>query len=119
MSSVLKVFLSRSPLARALWFRMGIGYTDPGTPLQHGASRYERYARFVDSNTQVSGCLGRALGKEILLDTTGRCRWVLRKSTREGNTTRQCRWVGQWLAGMPWVRLAPCAGQRRGRCTAG
>eukprot|EP00198_Chlamydomonas_reinhardtii_P009698 XP_001699035.1 predicted protein [Chlamydomonas reinhardtii] len=39
-------------LGRALWFRMGIGYTDPGTPLQHGASRYERYARFVDSNTQ-------------------------------------------------------------------
>ncbi|GIL93811.1 hypothetical protein Vretimale_188 [Volvox reticuliferus] len=41
-------------LGRTLWFRMGIGFTDPGTALQYGAGSYEKYCRFIDSNQQLA-----------------------------------------------------------------
>ncbi|KXZ51887.1 hypothetical protein GPECTOR_11g321 [Gonium pectorale] len=40
-------------LGRALWYRLGIGFTDPGSALTHGSARYETYTRFVDSNLQM------------------------------------------------------------------
>ncbi|GLI65997.1 hypothetical protein VaNZ11_009692 [Volvox africanus] len=41
-------------LGRTMWFRMGIGFTDPGTALQYGAGSYEKYCRFIDSNQQLA-----------------------------------------------------------------
>ncbi|KAG2422999.1 hypothetical protein HXX76_015597 [Chlamydomonas incerta] len=79
-------------LGRALWFRMGIGYTDPGSPLQHGAARYERYARFVDSNTQMPSLIMLADPTKVLLNAR-------RGTVRAPACDRACVWLIENVVG--------------------
>ncbi|GFR42726.1 hypothetical protein Agub_g3644 [Astrephomene gubernaculifera] len=79
-------------LGRTLWFRMGIGFTDPGTALQHGAERYEKFTRFIDSNLQMSHLLTLADPTAVLLNQ--------RKGTaRTPSCDKACVWLIENVVG--------------------
>ena len=77
---------------RLLWFRMGIGFTDPGTALQNGAERYEKFARFIDSNHQMPQILTLADPTVVLLRRR-------KGSPRAPSCDRSCVWLIENVVG--------------------
>ncbi|KAG2491057.1 hypothetical protein HYH03_010503 [Edaphochlamys debaryana] len=79
-------------LGRAIVARMGLGFTDPGTPLQAGADKLDRYARFIDSNTQMPSLL-------VLADPVAALLKRGRGSARAPGCDRACVWLLENVVG--------------------
>jgi hypothetical protein len=72
---------------------MGIGFTDPGTALQYGAPKYEKFCRFVDSNEQLSQIATMSDPASMLLSRR-------RSIPRSQPCDRSCVWLIENVVGL-------------------